>query len=284
MESIAKKSSYEWLYSVGNDKPLFFILGPCALESESSALKSAEFLKALSEKLSFKLIFKVAFDKANRLAISSKRGMGIDKGLKILQSIKQQFDLPIITDVHEVCQVAPVAEVVDVIQIPAFLCRQTDLLVAAGKTGLPIHLKKGQFLAPENMQTLVEKVESVGNSHVWLCERGYAFGYNNLIVDTRNYPIMKRMGKPVVLDATHSVQRPGGLGGCSGGNREFVPTLAAAALVQGIAGIFMEVHESPELAHCDGPNMVRHADLEKFVRYLVDLDTWAKSNPVPEIQ
>lgn len=274
---------HAWIYSVGNNKPIFFILGPCALENEEGALRAADFLKNLSTRLHFNLLFKTAFDKANRLAITSKRGIGLDEGLRILQKIRSQFDVPIITDIHEISQVKPVAEVVDVLQIPAFLCRQTDLLVEAGKTGLPIHLKKGQFLAPENMETLIGKVESTGNPHTWLCERGFSFGYNNLIVDTRNYPIMKRMNKPVVLDATHSVQRPGGLGGASGGNREFVPPLAAAAVVQGIAGVFMEVHEHPEVAHCDGPNMVRHSDLERLVRYLRDLDAWAKSNPVPEI-
>lgn len=282
VENMIKKSSYEWLYKVGNDQQLFFILGPCAIEGESFTFKAAEFLKKLSEKLSFKLIFKGSFDKANRISLTSKRGVGIDQGLKILAHVKQEFDLPVITDVHDISQMAAIADVVDVIQIPAFLCRQTDLLLAAGNTGLPIHLKKGQFLAPENMEPLIAKIESTGNQNTWLCERGFTFGYNNLIVDSRNYPIMKSTGKPVVLDATHAVQRPGGLGGASGGNREFVATLAAAAVVQGIAGIFMEVHETPEQAHSDGPNMIRHADLEKLVSYLIDLDAWAKSNPVPE--
>lgn len=280
----SNKTNFEWLYHVGNDKPLFFILGPCALEGEDFVLRSAEFLTKLSEKLSFKLVFKTAFDKANRLALSSKRGVGIDEGLRILERVKKLFQVPLITDVHEVHQVPLVAQVVDIIQIPAFLCRQTDLLIEAGKTGLPIHLKKGQFLAPENIKSLAEKIESTGNEHVWLCERGFTFGYNNLIVDTRNYPIMKQMNKPVILDATHSVQRPGGLGLSSDGNREYVSCLAAAAIVQGIAGIFMEVHENPEAAHCDGPNMVRHSDLERLITYMLALDSWAKNNPVPKIQ
>ncbi len=274
-------ASHEWLRQVSNEKQIFFILGPCAIEGEAVTLKAAEFLKNLSEKYKFKLLFKAAYDKANRLSINGARGVGMDEGLKILEKVKQNFNLPIITDVHESAHVEAVAQVANVIQIPAFLCRQTDLLVAAGKTGLPVMIKKGQFLAAENMQHAVQKVESTGNQHAWVCERGFTFGYNNLVVDYRNFPIMKSFGKPVVLDATHAVQRPGGLGGCSGGDRKFVPALAAAALVQGIAGLFMEVHENPEKAHSDGPNSIRHADLDTFLAYLVDLDAWVKARPIP---
>lgn len=275
-------ASFEWLKDVKNEKPLFFILGPCAIEGEEATLKAAEVLKKLSEKYKFKLLFKAAYDKANRSSLSGSRGLGMDEGLRILEKVKQDFNLPIITDVHESAQVAAVAQVVDVLQIPAFLCRQTDLLIAAGKTGLPVNIKKGQFVAPESMQHAAEKVESTGNKYAWICERGFTFGYNNLVVDYRNFPIMKSFGKPVILDATHAVQRPGGLGDCSGGDRRFVPTLAAAAVVQGIAGLFMEVHETPEKAVCDGPNSIRHADLDNLLNYLVDLDAWAKARPVSQ--
>ena len=275
---------HAWLKTVtGNQAPLFFILGPCSIENETDTLKAAEFLKSLSEKLKFNLIFKVAFDKANRLSLSSFRGHGLDEGLKILSKVKEQFDLPLITDIHESEQAAPVAEVVDVIQIPAMLCRQTDLLLAAGKTGKPVHVKKGQFFAPEDMQGVITKVESTGNENVWLCERGYSFGYKNLVVDYRNFPIMKQYGKPVVFDATHAVQRPGGQGHASGGDRFMVSTLATAAVSLGLAGVFMEVHANPEQALCDGPNMVRHSQLESLVAYLMDLDAWVKGRSAPEV-
>lgn len=273
-----------WIKAVqGNAQPLFFILGPCALEDELKTLKTAEFLKKLSEKLKFKLIFKGSFDKANRISLQSYRGCGIDEGLRILAKVKQELSLPVITDVHEVGHVDQVADVVDVVQIPAMLCRQTDLLLAAGKTGKPVHAKKGQFFPPEAMGEVVKKIESTGNDNVWLCERGYTFGYQNLVVDYRNFPIMKRFGKPVVFDATHAVQRPGGLGNSSAGDRIFVPPLVAAAVVQGIAGVFMEVHENPEVALSDGPNSVRLAHLESLLDHLIELDAWIKSKPIPEI-
>jgi len=268
----------------GNDKPLFFILGMCAMEGEAIALRHAEFLKKLSEKLGFKLIFKAAFDKANRISVTSGRGIGLDASLKIFEKIRREYELPVITDVHETFQVASVAEVVDVIQIPAMLCRQTDLLVAAGKTGKPVNLKKGQFLAPENMGVLAQKVISTGNEHVWLCERGTTFGYQNLIVDYRGFAIMKQSGYPIIFDATHSVQRPGGLGTASGGDRQFVSALAISAVAQGLAGIFMEVHEEPEKAVSDGPNSVRLADLENLLAYLIDLDAWTKSRSMPLVR
>jgi 2-dehydro-3-deoxyphosphooctonate aldolase (KDO 8-P synthase) len=266
-----------------NTEPLFFILGPCVIESEDHAMMVAEFLKSLSERLKFNFIFKSCFDKANRTSISGYRGVGFEKGLHILARVRKEFEIPVITDIHESHQAPAVAEVVDVIQIPAFLSRQTDLLVAAGKTGKIIHVKKGQFITAENMQTVAGKIESTGNTNIWFCERGYAFGYSNLIVDYRNFPIMKRLGKPVVFDATHSVQRPSGQGNCSGGDREFVSSLAVSAVAQGIAGVFMEVHDNPEKALCDGPNSIRLSQLEQLLKYVIDLDKWVKSNEFPEI-
>lgn len=275
---------FGWIKGVNDNKqPLFFILGTCAIEDEAITLRTAEYLKNLSEKLKFKLIFKAAFDKANRISLASHRGCGIEEGLRILEKVKETLELPLTTDIHETAQAARVAEVVDVIQIPAMLCRQTDLLLAAGQTGLPVNIKKGQFFAPENMGEAAKKVQSTGNKNVWLCERGYSFGYQNLVVDYRNFPIMKRFGVPVIFDATHAVQRPGGLGSSSAGDRVFVPPLVAAAVVQGIAGLFMEVHENPEKAHSDGPNSIRLAHLEQLLSYIVELDAWAKSNPIPEI-
>ncbi|MFH1644667.1 MAG: 3-deoxy-8-phosphooctulonate synthase [bacterium] len=261
----------------------FFILGPCVIESESHNLKMAEALKFLSEKLKFNFIFKSSFDKANRSAIQNFRGVGFEQGLKILEKVRNTFEIPVVTDIHEPSQAKEVAQVADVLQIPAFLCRQTDLLIAAGKTGKQINLKKGQFVAAEGMEHLIKKIESTGNSKIWLCERGYTFGYNNYVVDYRNFPIMKRFGKPVVFDATHSVQRPSGLGCSSGGDRGFVPNLATAAIVQGIAGIFMEVHDEPEKALCDGPNSIRLSQLEELLKYFIDLDAWVKSNKMPEM-
>lgn len=273
-----------WLYDIkGNQDPLFFILGTCAVESEATTMHVAAKVKELSEKLKVKVIFKAAVDKANRISATSYRGCGFEEGLRILEKVRREFQMPILTDIHETHQAFDVAEVADVIQIPAMLCRQTDLLVAAGKTGKPVHLKKGQFFSAESMGELVKKVEAFGNTNVWLCERGYTFGYNNLVVDYRNFPIMKRFGKPVVFDATHAVQRPGGFGTSTAGDRIFVPPLAAAAIVQGIAGLFMEIHENPDVALSDGPNSVRLAHLDSLLKYLIELDTFAKSKPIPEI-
>ena len=267
-----------------NSQPLFFILGPCAMESEEHTLKIAKFLTELSAKLKFDFIFKSSFDKANRSSISNPRGLGINEGLAALKRVKEEFDIPIVTDIHETCQVAQVAQVADVLQIPAFLCRQTDLLLAAGKTGKIVHLKKGQFLAPENVGSLVKKIESTENQNIWLCERGYSFGYNNLVVDYRNFPIMKEFGKPVIFDVTHSIQRPGGQGNCSGGNKEFIPALAVSAVSQGIAGVFMEVHDNPAKALCDGPNSVPLDQLEGLLKHLIELDAWVKSRKLPVVK
>ncbi len=274
---------FQWLSQVSNHDKLFFILGPCAMENESHTLIIAEHLKKLTEKLGVNFLFKASFDKANRLASGSYRSVGLDVGLKILAKVRAELDLPVITDVHETTHVSAVAEVADVIQIPAMLCRQTDLLIAAGQTQKPVHLKKGQFMIAENMEHAAKKITETGNGQVWLCERGVSFGYQNLIVDPRNFPIMKRFGFPVVMDATHAVQQPGGKGSSSGGDRSLVPPIAATAVVQGIAGVFMEVHEEPERALSDGPNSVRLSQLEGVLRYLIDLDAWAKSNPVPQI-
>ncbi len=276
-------NTFSWLKEVkGNASPLFFILGPCVIESEQHTLMVAEYLKKLSEKLNFKFVFKSCFDKANRTALNNYRGLGFDAGLKILEKARNEFNIPVITDVHETIQVKAIADVADVIQIPAFLCRQTDLLVAAGKSGKVIHVKKGQFVAPEVMPSVYEKIESTGNSNIWGCERGYTMGYGNLVVDYRNFPILKSFGKPVVFDATHAVQRPSGLGCSSGGDRKFVPPLAAAAVIQGIAGLFMEVHDHPEKALCDGPNSIRLSQLEELITYLIDLDAWVKARPLPQ--
>lgn len=274
----------EWVNQItGNDKPLFFMLGPCSMENELHTLKVAEFLKELSNKLGFSFIFKSSFDKANRISIKGYRSVGLEEGLQILNRVREEFHVPIVTDVHETWQADAVGAVADVIQIPAFLCRQTDLLVAAGKTGKPVFIKKGQFATTDVILHGIEKVHSSGNQRVWAGERGVAFGYNNLVVDYRNFPIMKAMQVPVIFDVTHAVQRPGGLGHATGGDRHFVPTLAAAAVVQGIAGLFMEVHEEPEVALSDGPNSVRLSDLERLISYLMQLDEMAKSSPVPTI-
>jgi 2-dehydro-3-deoxyphosphooctonate aldolase (KDO 8-P synthase) len=266
-----------------NSSPLFFILGPCVIESEQHSLMAAEFLKNLSEKLKFNFIFKSSFDKANRTSLDNFRGIGFEQGLKILERVRKEFDVPVITDIHELSHVNEVASVVDVLQIPAFLCRQTDLLVAAGKTGKFINAKKGQFLAPENMKSVVDKIESTGNDNVWVCERGYSFGYNNLVVDYRNFEIMKRFGNPVVFDATHSVQMPSANGCSSGGDRRFAVPLAISAVAQGIAGVFMEVHDNPEKALCDGPNSIRFSQLEDLLKYLIDLDNFVKAKKRPKI-
>ena len=237
----------------GNGK-LVLLGGPCVAESEKLCLEIAEYLIGLCAELDIQYVFKASYDKANRSSINSKRGLGIDKGLAILQSVKDHFDIPVVTDVHESAEAFRAAEVVDLLQIPAFLCRQTDLLVACGKTGLPVNIKKGQFMAPEDMTGVVEKVRSTGNNSIMLCERGTSFGYHNLVVDMRGLVTLRAMGVPVVFDATHSVQLPGGLGNASGGRREFVLPLARAAAAVGIDALFTEVHPRPAEAWSDGPN------------------------------
>lgn len=277
-----ERKEYAWLANVSNNAPLFFILGPCVIENENDTLQAAYALKKISEKLGFKLIFKGSIDKANRTSMTGFRGVELDHGLKILQRVRQEFDVPVLTDVHETCQVDTVASVVDVLQIPAFLCRQTDLICQAAKTGKIVNIKKGQFEAPESMEHALGKVAATGNDNAWLCERGYSFGYHNLIVDMRNFSIMKRLGKPIVFDVTHSVQRPGGLGAASGGDIDFIPTLAAAAICQKIAGLFLMVHAQPDKALCCGPVSIPLDKVERLLAYFVELDAWIKQRPDAE--
>jgi len=261
---------------IGNDLPLVFFLGPCQMESRAHALETAHALKEMGDKLGVGIVYKSSFDKANRSSIKTKRGIGIDKALPIFAEVKSKTGLPVVTDVHEIDQCALVAEVVDILQIPAFLCRQTDLLIAAGKTNRPINIKKGQFLAPWDMKNVAAKIESTGNKNIMLCERGVSFGYNTLVSDMRSLPIMAQTGYPIVYDATHSVQQPGGQGETSGGQREFVPVLARAAVAVGVAAVFMEVHEDPDKAPSDGPNMVKMKDLPKLLESLMAFDKLAK--------
>ena len=246
-------------FEIGGDK-LTIIAGPCAAESQEILDETAKGLKEITKKLGINFIFKSSFDKANRSSI------GLDNGLEMLQSVKDKFDIPIVTDIHTPDQAEPVSKVVDMLQIPAFLCRQTDLLVAAAKTGKIVNIKKGQFLAPEQMGQLVKKVEDSGNNNILLTDRGCSFGYNNLVVDFRAIPIMQTFGYPVVFDATHSVQLPGAQGTCSGGDRRFVPTLAKAAVAAGANALFFEVHPDPDKAKCDGPNMLYLKDAENVFR------------------
>jgi 2-dehydro-3-deoxyphosphooctonate aldolase (KDO 8-P synthase) len=236
------------------DGSLVMIAGPCVIESAAATLEIAQALKEYARELALPLIFKASYDKANRTSIASFRGPGLKDGLKVLARVKSEVGLPVMSDVHQVSEVAPAAAVLDVLQVPAFLCRQTDLVVAAAKTGQVVNLKKGQFLAPWDMKPVVEKAFSTGNRKVLLTERGASFGYNNLVVDFRSLPILRGLGCPVVLDVTHSVQLPGGQGSCSGGQREFIPALARAGVAVGVDALFMEVHPNPEAARCDGPN------------------------------
>ena len=252
-------------FIIGGDK-LTILAGPCAIESMDILKQTAEGLKQVCEKLGINYVFKSSFDKANRSSINSYRGLGMEKGLEMLAQIKKEFDLPIVTDIHLPEQAAIVAEVADIIQIPAFLCRQTDLLVAAAKTGKFVNIKKGQFLAPQQMKSLVKKVEDSGNHKILLTDRGVTFGYNNLVVDFRAIPIMKEFGYPVVFDATHSVQMPGSNGDSTGGDRRFVPTLARAAMAAGADVLFFEIHPNPDCALCDGPNMLALNDAENVFR------------------
>ena len=258
--------------TVGNDLPFVLIAGPCVLESEKHALTLSVAIQKICDKLKIPLIYKTSFDKANRSSIESARGLGMAESLKIFSNIKKETGLPLLTDYHERAQAAEIAAVVDVLQVPAFLCRQTDLLLAGGKTGKPMNVKKGQFLAPEDMANIVAKIESTGNHDVMLCERGVSFGYRALVNDFRALPIMAKTGKPVIFDATHSVQSPGGLGKTSGGQREFVFDLARAAVAVGVAGLFLEVHGDPDNAPSDGPNMLKLSELENILRRLQDID------------
>lgn len=264
----------------GNDRPFVLIAGPCQIESREHAMSVAAALVETTGALGVPLIFKSSYDKANRTSVGAQRGVGMAAGLEILAEIRATFGCPVLTDVHAADQCAPVAEAVDVLQIPAFLCRQTDLLLAAGATGRAIHVKKGQFLAPWDMANVVKKLDSTGNTNVLVCERGASFGYNTLVSDMRSLAIMAETGCPVVFDATHSVQQPGGQGGSSGGERRHVPLLARAALAVGVAGVFMETHEDPDRAPSDGPNMVPLARLPALLADLVAFDRLAKAHPI----
>ena len=261
---------------VGGDNPLTFILGPCQLEDRDHAMFMAEKITKLCAPSSSNFIFKSSFDKANRSSIASARGVGIEEGLRILEEVKLTFNCPVITDIHTVSQCVIASEVVDVLQIPAFLSRQTDLLIAAGETGKPVNVKKGQFLAPWEMTNVAEKIASTGNKKILLCERGTSFGYNTLVNDFRGLEIMAETGYPVVFDATHSVQQPGGRGNSSGGERKFVAALARAACAVGVAAVFIETHQEPDNAPCDGPNMINVADLQKLIEQLRVIDELSK--------
>ncbi|HNW39038.1 MAG TPA: 3-deoxy-8-phosphooctulonate synthase [Candidatus Omnitrophota bacterium] len=250
----------------GDGHSLVLIAGPCAIESESSCLEAAGKLKNIAARLEVPFIFKSSFDKANRLSVGSYRGPGIKKGLEILKKVKTKFKLPILSDVHCVKDVLPAAQVLDIIQIPAFLCRQTDLILAAARTGKVVNIKKGQFLAPWDMLPIIKKVESAGNKQILITERGASFGYNNLVTDFRSLAIMRNFGYPVIYDATHSVQLPGGQGGCSGGQTEFVGGLSRAAVAFGCDGLFLEVHANPKIALCDGANMINFKELEDLLK------------------
>ena len=264
----------------GNDLPLSIIAGPCQMESRAHALEVASALKEMAAKAGLGLVYKSSFDKANRTSLKGKRGLGLKESLPVFAEIRESLGLPVLTDIHEIEHCKPVAEVVDVMQIPAFLCRQTDLLVAAGNTKAVINVKKGQFLAPWDMANVVSKVESTGNNRILVTERGVSFGYNTLVTDMRSLPIMAKTGYPVIMDATHAVQQPGGQGTSSGGDRAFAPVIARAAVAVGIAGVFMETHPDPDNAPSDGPNMIYLKDMPGILATLKAFDQVAKANPV----
>jgi 2-dehydro-3-deoxyphosphooctonate aldolase (KDO 8-P synthase) len=264
----------------GNDLPFVLIAGPCQMESRAHALEVAAALKEMTAKAGLGLIYKTSFDKANRTSVSGKRGIGLKESLPVFAEIKEKLGLATLTDIHEIEHCQPVSEVVDVMQIPAFLCRQTDLLLAAGKTKAAINVKKGQFLAPWDMANVVSKVESTGNERILVTERGVSFGYNTLVTDMRSLPILAKTGYPVVIDATHAVQQPGGQGASSGGDRAFAPVIARASVAVGVAGVFMETHPDPDNAPSDGPNMIRLKDMPGILAMLKAFDQVAKANPV----
>lgn len=265
---------------VGNDMPLLVIAGPCQLESVDHAQMIAGKMSEICATYGAQFVFKGSYDKANRTSLGGKRGLGMDEGLKVMQSVKDSIACPVLTDIHTAAQCATVASVCDILQIPAFLCRQTDLLLAAGETGAAINVKKGQFLAPWDMPNVVSKIESTGNRLILLTERGVSFGYNTLVTDMRSLPTMAKTGYPVVMDATHSVQQPGGQGGSSGGQREFAPVMARAAVSLGIAAVFIETHEDPDNAPSDGPNMIPLDRMDQLVQSLMAFDALAKADPL----
>ncbi len=262
--------------SFGNNRPLFLIAGPCVIESEDITFGTARRLKEICGETGIPLVFKSSYDKANRSSLSSFRGPGIDKGLDILSEVKRKFGIPVITDIHSVDEVKAASQALDGIQIPAFLCRQTDLLIAASETGKPVNVKKGQFLAPWDVKNIIDKFTSTGNRDIFITERGTSFGYNNLVVDFRGLPVMRSFGCPVIFDVTHSLQLPGGLGCSSGGQREFAGHLARASAAVGVDGLFMEVHPDPDKALCDGPNMIKLDDLKNILVTVKEIDKLLK--------
>ena len=266
--------------TASNDRPLTVIAGPCQLESLDHARMIANEMTRVCDTYGAQFVFKGSYDKANRTSLSGERGLGMDEGLAIHAAIKAEFGCPVLTDIHTAEQCAPVAEVVDILQIPAFLCRQTDLLLAAGETNAVVNVKKGQFLAPWDMANVVAKIESTGNERIMLTERGVSFGYNALVADMRSLPEMMKTGYPVVMDATHAVAQPGGLGGSSGGQREFAPVLARAAVAQGVGAVFLETHEDPDNAPSDGPNMIALSDMDGVLKTLMAIDAIAKADPI----
>jgi len=271
-------------YKVGLDQPFFLLAGPCVIETEALALSTAETLKGISERLGIPFVYKSSFDKANRSSINSFRGLGMEEGLRILQKVKDELGVPVVTDVHEDTPIDEVADVVDVLQTPAFLCRQTNFILKVASAGKPVNIKKGQFMAPWDMKNVVDKALTTGNQQIMVCDRGVSFGYNNLVSDMRALAVMRDTGCPVVFDATHSVQLPGGQGTSSGGQREHVPVLARAAVAAGISGLFMETHPNPEQALSDGPNAWPLAKLESLLARLRDIDQLVKSSPLEEMQ
>ena len=266
--------------TVGGDSPLVLIAGPCQIESQGHAEQMAGAIQEITQKLGISFIYKSSFDKANRSSVNTQRGVGIDPGLQILNGVKHLFGMPVLTDIHESYQAQICADAgIDVLQIPAFLCRQTDLLLAAGATGLAINVKKGQFVAPQDMKNVADKIASTGNRRIMLCERGYTHGYHNLVVDMRSLPVMAKTGYPVVYDATHSVQQPGAMGTTSGGDREMVPYLARAAVATGcVNAVFIETHQDPDSAHSDGPNMVQLDKLGNLLEQLLSIHTYVQSS------
>ena len=266
---------------IGGNRPLALIAGPCVIENEAATLRHAEKLLTICNGVNIPLIFKASYDKANRTSINAFRGPGLKEGLAILRKVKDTLGLPVLSDIHSIEQIVPAAEVLDIMQIPAFLCRQTDLLIAAARSGRIINVKKGQFLAPWDMKNVAGKIAASGNENIILTERGASFGYNNLVVDMRSFPVMRSTGYPVVFDATHSVQLPGGQGDSSGGQREFVEYLSRAAVATGIDGIFMEIHEDPDKALCDGPNSIPLAELAALLKMLKGIDALVKQKGAP---
>jgi 2-dehydro-3-deoxyphosphooctonate aldolase (KDO 8-P synthase) len=264
---------------IGGGNPPLIIAGPCVIEDEGTVFSAAEGLKDICRRVGLPFLFKSSYDKANRSALSSFRGPGIDRGLEILSGVRSRLGIPVISDVHSVDEVVRAAKVLDALQLPAFLCRQTDLIVAAAETGKPVNIKKGQFLSPWDVKNIIDKFTSTGNHDLLITERGTSFGYNNLVVDFRGFPVMRSLGYPVVFDVTHSLQLPGGQGTCSGGQREFAEPLARAAAAVGVDGLFLEVHPEPEKALCDGPNMIRLADLEKMLFTLKAIHNCAAELP-----